>query len=234
MSYCVNCGVELEESIKKCPLCQTPVINPNDLNRLKEIQSPYPENKGEVEQVSKTDLIIFISVSLFCIVLSCIAINHLSYPAVKWWLLVAGFCGIIWTLTVPPLIAKNLKRRVFALCNGLMVAIYICLIGMFVDNFDWVVDLGLPITAIALLLIEIYLSISYITKSFIILGSTLLAETAMLCVSIDLLIDRATGKTLGADWSAIVSCVNILLIVILVTILSRKRLRAQLHRRFHL
>ena len=37
MSYCVNCGVELEKSIRKCPLCNTPVINPNDLAKLKEI-----------------------------------------------------------------------------------------------------------------------------------------------------------------------------------------------------
>lgn len=29
MSYCVECGVELAEYHKKCPLCETPVINPN-------------------------------------------------------------------------------------------------------------------------------------------------------------------------------------------------------------
>ena len=29
MSYCVNCGVKLAKSEKKCPLCNTPVINPN-------------------------------------------------------------------------------------------------------------------------------------------------------------------------------------------------------------
>lgn len=29
MSYCVNCGVELDSAAKKCALCETPVINPN-------------------------------------------------------------------------------------------------------------------------------------------------------------------------------------------------------------
>ncbi len=29
MSYCVECGVELAEYHKKCPLCDTPVLNPN-------------------------------------------------------------------------------------------------------------------------------------------------------------------------------------------------------------
>ena len=31
MSYCVNCGVELDASLKSCPLCHTPVINPREL-----------------------------------------------------------------------------------------------------------------------------------------------------------------------------------------------------------
>lgn len=30
MSYCVNCGVKLASSEKKCPLCGTPVNNPNE------------------------------------------------------------------------------------------------------------------------------------------------------------------------------------------------------------
>ena len=34
MSYCVNCGVKLEESLTKCPLCNTPVINPNILKKM--------------------------------------------------------------------------------------------------------------------------------------------------------------------------------------------------------
>ena len=29
MSYCVNCGVELDATASFCPLCHTPVVNPN-------------------------------------------------------------------------------------------------------------------------------------------------------------------------------------------------------------
>ena len=48
MSYCVNCGVELDRSAKACPLCNTPVINPNELLR-KEQKTPFPQEKGQVE-----------------------------------------------------------------------------------------------------------------------------------------------------------------------------------------
>lgn len=33
MSYCVNCGVELDASASECPLCNTPVINPGSWRR---------------------------------------------------------------------------------------------------------------------------------------------------------------------------------------------------------
>lgn len=44
MSYCVNCGVKLKNSEKKCPLCNTKVINPNKVNSEYE---PVYSNKIE-------------------------------------------------------------------------------------------------------------------------------------------------------------------------------------------
>ena len=52
MSYCVNCGVELEASLKACPLCHTPVINPKQIGQPVP-PSPYPVNKGQVEVVKR-------------------------------------------------------------------------------------------------------------------------------------------------------------------------------------
>ncbi len=42
MSYCVNCGVELDKSAKKCALCQAPVINPMDYDSSS-ASAPYPD-----------------------------------------------------------------------------------------------------------------------------------------------------------------------------------------------
>ena len=52
MSYCVNCGVELCDSAKECPLCNTPVINPRKPGQGQGI-SPFPEEKGQVETVKR-------------------------------------------------------------------------------------------------------------------------------------------------------------------------------------
>lgn len=234
MSYCVNCGVELEKSIKQCPLCGTPVINPNNLDRLKEIQSPYPEKKGVVERASRKDLIILISVFFGCTALSCGLLNYFVYNTTKWSLFVIGFCGIMWMLLTPPLIVANLKKRVFALLIGLTICVYIGLIGVFLDSYAWVIELAIPITVIFTLMVEILLSIGKKTKSMLILSSTIFAEIAFFCISIELLVRRFIGKSLDIHWSSIVLTVCVVLIVAFVTILSRSRIRSQLHRRFHL
>ena len=51
MSYCVNCGVELQADAEKCPLCNTVVINPNELRSPKDAQAPFPSERGQVETV---------------------------------------------------------------------------------------------------------------------------------------------------------------------------------------
>ena len=48
MSYCVNCGVELDKTCSVCPLCNTKVINPNQpVDTVS--PKPYPVNKGYVD-----------------------------------------------------------------------------------------------------------------------------------------------------------------------------------------
>ncbi len=42
MSYCVHCGVELAPSEESCPLCKTPVLDPNQPWSEPE-ERPYPE-----------------------------------------------------------------------------------------------------------------------------------------------------------------------------------------------
>ena len=59
MSYCVNCGVELGISLKECPLCNTPVINPH----VEMISSDtfFPSEGGDIKPVSRIELAILIS-----------------------------------------------------------------------------------------------------------------------------------------------------------------------------
>ena len=55
MSYCVNCGVELDATARACPLCHTPVQNPNRPVDA-ELPPPFPSRRKEVQPASKKEL----------------------------------------------------------------------------------------------------------------------------------------------------------------------------------
>ncbi len=233
MSYCVNCGVELDRAVKKCPLCRTPVINPNELQKEKE-NTTFPEKIGTVEPVKRKDFAILISVILACTAVSCVLLNYFIWTPNKWSLLVVGFCGILWVASVPPLLKENMKLRVLTLINGIMVCIYLALIGMFTDSFDWVLELGMPIALIVLILTEIFLSIAKHMKSILVRIITIFTEIAVLCIAIELLIEHANLQKLALHWSSIVLTVCGVIVIALITMLSRRRMRNEIQRRFHL
>lgn len=64
MSYCVNCGVKLKQSEKVCPLCNTKVINPNN---LKDKFTPaYSQVVEKHKEINKKYLCELITVVLIC------------------------------------------------------------------------------------------------------------------------------------------------------------------------
>ena len=68
MSYCVNCGVELDSSLNKCPLCGTIVYNPKQYTTADSVQeSTFPKRTGEVEKVNRRDSVIFVTILLLYI-----------------------------------------------------------------------------------------------------------------------------------------------------------------------
>lgn len=237
MSYCVNCGVELEASIKKCPLCNTVVINPNELQSeigAKNGDLPFPNKIGIVEPIKRKDMAVVLTVILSCTVISCLLLNYLMWKTNQWSLLVLGFCGLLWVMFVPPLLIRNMRKRIMALINGVMVCVYIGLIGIFTDSSEWVVDLGIPITLTVLLLVEIFLTVAKYRRSFGILACLFFMEAAVLCISIELLVNHALRQPLGIRWSAIVLTVCTIITAALATMFSKRRVRNEIKRRFHL
>lgn len=235
MSYCVNCGVELDSTIKKCPLCNTIVLNPNQLSG-KEIEklSPFPDKVGTVESGSKKDIAIVITVILACVAVCCILLNWLVWNPKRWSLLVIGFCGLLWMLVAPPLFIQNIRKRVMALINGLMICIYLWLIGIFSGSTDWVIELGLPITVTVLVLVEIILTVGKYKRSILLIMSLGIMEIGVLCMTIELLIERFVQKPLHLSWSAIVLTICVVITGALVAMLSRRGIRNEIDRRFHL
>lgn len=233
MSYCVHCGVELDPSLKKCPLCNTPVLDPNNIPWF-EATSPYPAKKGKAEPVRKKDAAIFVSVLLLTISITCGILNWLVFSRTLWSLLVIGFCLVLWVICIPFIFYRKLPPYSAVLLDGLSVSFYLYLISRLTGSADWLFYLGFPIVAMFTVLSELFmLFILKVNRSFFAVTVYILTLISLSCIGIELLCRNYLGDPLRITWSAIVLTVCIVFIIAIVTILLLPRVREEARRRLH-
>ncbi len=233
MSYCVNCGVKLDPSLERCPLCNTPVINPNEITHIHSVP-PFPKEKGQVEMVRRKDLAILLSVSLSAAAIVCGLLNLLVFSGSLWSLYVIGACVVIWVLAIPAVIYTRLPIYFSLFFDGLAIGVYQYLISFNTADREWFFELSLPITALCTAAAILFaLLMRRLSSAFLMTGLYFFVESALLCVGIELLIDRFLEKPFGLTWSAVVLAICCVIVIALITILSRTRLRNAVRRRLH-
>lgn len=233
MSYCVNCGVELEASLKSCPLCHTPVVNPSELQK-KETPSPYPDKSGQVDVVKRKDLGLFAFIVLSATAVSCLLLNLFAFSESPWSLFIIGACLVLFVLIIPAVIYTKLPIYISLLFDGIAVGIYLYMISFNTTSNRWFQELALPIVMLVTILVEIFaLLLRSLPVSFITTALYFFAEAVFLCIGLELLIDRYTGAPLRLVWSAIVLTVCSVIVVLLITVLCTRRLREAVRRRLH-
>lgn len=233
MSYCVNCGVELEHSLTKCPLCNTPVINPHELEKYA-YQPPYPVRPGQVDSVRQKDFAILTLAILLATSLSCLLLNLFVFPASKWSFFIIGACLLLFVFLLPAFVQCKIPVYLFLFFDSVAVGIYLFLITFNTEDSRWFTSLALPIIVLITALLEIFVLLLHLFRiSFLSVCLYLFSGIALLCIGLELWIDHFLGESLNLSWSAIVLTVCGVIIITLITLLSRRRLREAVRRRLH-
>lgn len=233
MSYCVNCGVELDASLGKCPLCNTPVINPSKLEEITKTP-PYPKERGQVDVVKRKDLAILSTITLTATSLCCLLLNIFVFSKTPWSLFIIGACLVLFVVLIPMLLYTRMPIYISLLFDGIAIGFYLYMITFNTSSDKWFHELALPITLLVTILIEIFaLLLRSFPVSYITTALYFFLEAAVLCVGVELLIDRYTDSPLKLMWSAIVLTVCSVIAIALITVLSRRRLRDAVRRRLH-
>ena len=248
MSYCVNCGVELDGSARECPLCNTPVLNPKEYggytairtrlsqaaNESQEAEPTFPKEKGQVETVNRKDLGILLSMVVLATAATCGVLNALVFRGVLWSLTVIGACVVLWVILIPAVIYKGQSVYVSLLYDGAATGIYLYMLTYLTGNKDWVWGLGIPITILVTLIAELLtLCIRKFPRSFLTVALYLFTALGVLCMGLEILIDRYLAKDIALSWSAVVLTVCVILDITVITMLSRRHLREEVRRRLH-
>lgn len=147
MSYCVNCGVELAEYIKKCPLCHTEVINPNQPYDFAS-EPPYPEYQPAQRQpVSPKTVLTILGLIFMLPIAICVIADIMISSTVTWsgYVLAALFC--IYTI----LCSAMLVHKESAVLEQLFDYMAIVLLAAFIESQSggaWFLTFALPLIGI--------------------------------------------------------------------------------------
>lgn len=234
MSYCVNCGVELDRTARACPLCHTGVSNPNEPVDLTSPR-PFPIQKGEVPPVSRREMAILISAMLLSVGLCCGLLNLFLQPERIWSLYVIGAAVMLWVWFVPPLLMRVMPLLPRLLLDMAAVGIYIFLISVDLDGQDWFVYLALPIILLAGAVVLCLGIIFRGGKRSILSSATLIiGSIGIFTAGLELFIDRYLQGVWHPSWSIVILAVCVALVIPLVIVRRIASLREEARRRFHM
>lgn len=232
MSYCVHCGVELDQTQRACPLCGTPVLDP--VSPVDErAPRPYPTRATPVEPPSKRELALLVSAMLASAAVACALLNLFLTPDQRWSLYIVGGAMTLWLWLVPPLVFPKLPLWVRLLFDAAAVAIYVLLISLTVDGLGWYLALALPIILVGAAL-GLGLGVWLPGRSLLTSVILLLASAVLYCLAIELFIDLFLTGRWQPLWSLVVAAACGALMVVLATVRAVPRLREQARRRFHM
>ena len=195
---------------------------------------PVSERKGQVEVVRRKDLAILLSVSLTAAGLCSLLLNLLVFRQHLWSLYVIGACVLIWVMSIPAVIYTKLPIYLSLLFDGLAVMLYQFLIGFNTTDHSWFFGLSLPITALCTLAAILF---AFCLRK---ISFCLFDESALFFRGSRSAVRRyraahppVSFTSAATDLVAVVCSVCGVIVISLITILSRARLRNAVRRRMH-
>ncbi|MBY8999844.1 MAG: hypothetical protein KGD64_02925 [Candidatus Heimdallarchaeota archaeon] len=224
MSYCVICKVEVEPFVEKCPLCQTNIQKPKNVNQILDGKA-YPEEIEEEEEKvpeissKRRQLITWEATSVAAAVpiLIIFAINMIVEKAftVTWSRYPVIGIVLVWLLITIPLFLHK-KPVLVIVGETLSIIVFLVLIDVFDGSIDWYYQIALPIIGVIVVITSavVILSLKVKNKGANI-GAFVLFGVSLLCLGLDFVINttlfdaETIWETLGWSFYVVIPSVII-------------------------
>ena len=158
MSYCVKCGVELDDSAKKCPLCDTAVYMPNaDIND-ETTDSPFSKNKIIPKDAKKEFAASVITVLLAIPMIVCGIVNLFYRRDGFWSAYVITSVLLFWIIVILPFYLKKIRPYLLWFIDTVAVLAYVYVFfPLRKEDADYYLTVALPIIATVSLCILVFI-----------------------------------------------------------------------------
>lgn len=235
MSYCVNCGVELENTERSCPLCGTEVINPRSPWQPPEHSFFSDKHESEPSAVSKKYVSAVLCLLLLIPMFVVVFCDLISTGGINWSPYVVGGILLMMVWFLFPLFFKRYLVAVFLPLDALCTALYLLLIEVTTGG-EWFLSLALPMCVAACAFSLLYVMLFRNRKD-----TTLLVRLAaaffmlgVFAMVIELILNTFLQKPFMLLWSQYVLIPCASLTVALIVIDSSHNFKDAIRRRIFL
>ena len=242
MSYCVNCGVKVNETEPYCPLCECPVVNPVKTEELPENKErPYAKRRDTIKNIMDRQFIASVISILYLLpIVICIAVDFKLKGAMTWsWISTISVILCWAVIFLPYLIEKNLTVLYLAIDLTLIISLFLA-IGWYTDTSNWIWILAVPIAFTLFVMLNLmFYGIHLKTLRDLYIGAFALSAVSVLCVIIELLewnyrVHYVSPDSRFTSWSILVFISCIIVAGLLFYIEKKKSLKRALEKRFHI
>lgn len=140
--YCVNCGVQLADSEKRCPLCGIECYHPS-INRPEGARL-YPADRKPPAQVSPWGFLAVITVMFLMPMIITLLCDLQINAAVTWSGYVSGALLLAYIIMVLPRWFRKPNPVIFVPCDFVAIGLYVLYINQ-VTGGHWFLSLAFPI-----------------------------------------------------------------------------------------
>lgn len=236
MSICSNCGVELDDDMKQCPLCGKSVGGILVENRETNIAATGLKVTGILQAKEKTLLQRIVwqvtSIVLLSSIISTVIIDLSIHNLMTWSVFPVTICMIIFSYS--SLFAFWHVKKIYQVLAGLFISsCLIIVLHLLLPLLNWPLQLGLPILVALNLIAMALIMLINLTKER---GLNVIAYTcvaiAILCVCIEAALSLYKGNIV-LRWSVIVAACLLPVIAALLFMHHRIKRNPDLEKLFH-
>jgi hypothetical protein len=224
MPFCINCGVELDTGVERCPLCAytMPDTAGSDSSEQYPVPALEPDNKITSVKTRKIITIEIVSIIFAGLDIIVVGIDYMLNSSLTWSPYpLAAITGLWVYIVLILLIAKRLYRTIVV--SACVTIVMLAGIDFADGAFTWFLPLAIPISVSTFLLTYLSFLVFHYRKHFSLIIASVVAGAGIEGIIIDYFVSMFVGSE-PFSWSLIIMAgLFPLIVVCLIHFLFLKR-----------
>ena len=231
--YCIKCGVELADSEKNCPLCQTPVFHPQFPQQSGD--SLYPADQNAPRKLRPWGLLIVVTAVLFLLPsIVTVLIDLQIRGTITWSGFVVGALQMLYVMAILPAWVHRPNPVIFVPCSFVSIGLYLLYISLVTDG-RWFLTFALPVLAgFGMILTTVVTLCRYIQKGRLYIFGGAAITLGLFMPVLELLLNYTFHRPRFIAWSLYPLSALVMLGAVLLVVALCKPVRESFSKRFFL